>query len=63
MDDTEEVRRYRHRAGELRTIAADMKDKPSRDILIHVAEDYERMARTREAIATWPKKTRPAISN
>ena len=63
MDDAEEVRRYRHRADQLRIIAADIKDKPSREILIHVAEDYERMAFAREAIAAWPKKIQPKNLN
>ena len=58
-EDAEEVRRYRHRADQLRLIAGDTKDKPSREILIHVAEDYERMAIAREAVATWPRKTPP----
>jgi hypothetical protein len=62
-EDAEEVRRYRHRAVQLRLIAADIKDKPSREILIHVAEDSERMATAREAVATWPKKTPRAISS
>ena len=49
--DEDEAGRYRQRAVEVRKIAAATKDKESRATLIQVAEDYERMAETREAIA------------
>ena len=62
-EDADEVRRYRYRAEQLRLIGADTKDKPSREILIHIAEDYERMATAREAVAIWPKKTLRTVSN
>ena len=62
-EDAEEVKRYRHRADQLRAIAADTKDKPSAEILIRIAEDNDRMAIARETIATWPKKPHPQIQH
>ena len=54
--DAQEVKRYRLRAEELRTIAATTKDRLSREVLLNVAHDQERRAQAREAIAKWDKK-------
>jgi hypothetical protein len=54
--DENEAGRYRQRAEEVRKIAAATKDKESRATLMQVAEDYDRMAETREAIAKSDKK-------
>ena len=43
--------RYRNYAEELRVIAADHKDADNRQILVRIADDYERMAAELEAIA------------
>jgi hypothetical protein len=49
--DLEKARRYRERAEVVRTIASGIKDVPSREILLNVAIDYERMAKSRDAIS------------
>ena len=54
--DENEAGRYRQRAEEVRKIAAATKDKASRATLMQVADDYERMAETRDAIAKSDKK-------
>ena len=54
--DAQEVKLYRLRAEELRTIAAATKDRLSREALLNVAHDHERRAQAREAIAKWDKK-------
>ena len=38
------IERYRERAAELRAFAQDIADKKRRELLIKVAEDYERLA-------------------
>ena len=43
--------RYRERAEEVRAIAADMKTHGAREILVGIAESYERMARQRDESA------------
>ena len=54
--DENEAGRYRQRAEEVRKIASATKDKDSRATLTQVADDYERMAETREALAKSDKK-------
>ena len=49
--DLEEAKRYRERAEAARTIAEGIEDVPSREILLNVAMDYERMAKSRDAIS------------
>jgi hypothetical protein len=49
--DLEKAKSYRERAEAARTIAAGTKDGPSREILLNVAMDYERMAKSRDAIS------------
>ena len=41
---------YRFRAEELRAIADLDRDTPNREILIQVAQDYDRMAHSMEAV-------------
>ena len=47
--------RYRHRAEEIRIIAADIKDPKMHSLLVGVAEDYEKMAGTMQKIADGEK--------
>ncbi len=47
--DKEKIRRFRDRAEECRTHAAQMSDPDARSGLIQVAESYERMADAIEA--------------
>ena len=47
-DNPDSAERYRKRAEELRAIAQTMKDASARGSLLEIAEDYERMARSRE---------------
>ena len=49
-EDLDSATRYRQRAGELRVIAGGTSDKTSRQFLLDIAEDYERLARSRERI-------------
>ena len=42
--------RYRQRAEELRAIAEDTKDGRAKKALLEVAEEYDRMAETRERV-------------
>lgn len=44
--DAPREKRYRERAEEVRAIAATVKDRQSREILLRIAEDYEQMAKT-----------------
>lgn len=48
--DREVAARYRRRASELREIAGEVKDGRTRDTLITLADDYDRMAVTRDTI-------------
>jgi hypothetical protein len=43
--------RYRNRAEELRAIIPDMKDPISRETLVKIAADYDRLAETQEKLA------------
>ena len=49
-EELDTAQRYRQRAEELRTIAADDKARANRTALLKIAADYERMADTLEAI-------------
>jgi hypothetical protein len=49
-EDLDSAKRYRRRAEELRVIAETTKDKRSFKTLMDIAEDYERMASSRERI-------------
>jgi hypothetical protein len=42
--------RYQQRAAELRTIADNTQNASSRDIIVRIAQDYERMARSIDLI-------------
>lgn len=55
-EDHETARRYRQRAEEVRTIAGDMRDRTSRQILVDIADDYERMAVIMDGIAASDRK-------
>ena len=46
-EDAEAARRYRNRAKEVRMIAEDTTNLETRQSLLRVARDYERMARLR----------------
>jgi hypothetical protein len=43
--------RYRNRAEEIRMISEGMQDGNTKRILVSIADDYERMARSLDAIA------------
>jgi hypothetical protein len=43
-DDIATAKKYRKRAEEIRTITDGMLDSSSRNILLSISEDYERMA-------------------
>lgn len=49
-EDLDSAARYRLRAEKVRKIASETKDRRWRMILLGVAEDYDRMARSRERI-------------
>jgi len=49
-EELDTARRYRFHAEELRTIASDKEMRSSRESLLKIAADYERMAQTLEAI-------------
>jgi len=49
--DTNTASRYRHRAEEVRAVAETTKDPEARKLLMHIAQDYEHIARSLEAIA------------
>jgi hypothetical protein len=44
VQDEETITRYRRRAVELRSIAAQIADREGREIILKAAEAYERMA-------------------
>lgn len=50
QEDQDAATRYRQHAEEIRVIAAGVMDKKNRKSLLEVAEDYERMARSRDRI-------------
>ena len=50
--------RYQQRAAELRTIADNTQNTSSRDIIVRIAEDYERMARSIDLIEMSRRKSR-----
>ena len=43
---------YRERAGKLRAIAEATHDKKAQSLLLQLADEYERMAATRDALAS-----------
>jgi len=49
--DQDTAARYRRRAHEVRAIAAQMMDRETTDLLLSIAEDYDRLAVTMEGIA------------
>ena len=49
-EELEAAQRYRAHAEQLRSIAADTADKTSRDILLQIADDYDRMAQSLQSI-------------
>ena len=49
-EDRDSAKRYRHHAEELRVIAEGSKDLKTRKALLRVADDYDRMARSRDLI-------------
>jgi hypothetical protein len=49
-EDLDSAARYRVRAEKVRRIASETKDRRWRGVLLGVAEDYDRMARSRERI-------------
>jgi hypothetical protein len=49
-EELDTAKRYRQRAEELRTIAADDEGIRNREALLKIAKDYEQMAETLEAI-------------
>ena len=49
-EDLETALRYRSHAEELRVIAADMLDPSARRMLLRIADDYDHMASSMEAI-------------
>ena len=57
-EDLDSAMRYRQRAEELRVIAADTRDRSAKKTLVDIAEDYERMARSRERIHQTEPKTK-----
>ena len=57
-EDLDSAARYRQRAEHLRTMVAGSKD-PSATIILGIAEDYDRMARSRERIDTIERACSP----
>jgi predicted kinase len=49
-EELEAAQRYRMHAEELRTIAAESHDPKSRDVLLQIAQDYDRMALSLQSI-------------
>ena len=49
-EELEAAQRYRMHAEQLRTIAADTVDEESRDMLLQIADDYDRMALSLQSI-------------
>jgi hypothetical protein len=49
-EDLDSATRYRQRADELRALAEETKDAKARQALLDVADDYERMAQSRERV-------------
>ena len=54
-EETEAAFRFRHKAEEIRMIAEDTRDNKLRNVLVAVADDYEKMAQTMERIAAEEK--------
>jgi predicted kinase len=49
-EELEAAQRYRMHAEELRAIAADSHDPKNRDVLLQIAQDYDRMAESLQSI-------------
>ena len=57
VEDPQQIRvRCGERAGKLRAIAAAMHDEKSREMFLQLAQEYDRMAGRREAIASQERK-------
>jgi len=61
-EDLDSAQRYRQRAEELRSIAAETKERSSQQVLLDIAEDYERMARSRDRIDQMDRQLKYTIS-
>jgi hypothetical protein len=55
-DPKKTLARCRERAGKLRAIAAAMHDEKSRQMFLQLAQEYDRMAGSRDAIASQNRK-------
>jgi hypothetical protein len=56
--DEENAKLYRDRAKKLREIAEAMHDGKSRQVLLQLADEYDHIAATRDAIASTDRKLR-----
>jgi hypothetical protein len=61
--DSDATKVYRLRAEALRTIAETTAPDSSRQILVHIAEDYERKAHAREVVSRWDLRPRARNSS
>jgi hypothetical protein len=59
--DFQQANRYRYRAVEVRAIADASRDQASRRILFGVAQDYDRMAASMEAIGNSERLRRAPV--
>jgi hypothetical protein len=62
-EELEAAQRYQMHAEELRAIAADTGDEKNRDMLLQIAEDYDRMAHSLHSIDRTNKVLRTRASN
>ena len=53
---------YRERAGKLRAIAEATQDQKAQDLLFQLADEYDRMAGTRDALASVERQRAMRIS-
>jgi hypothetical protein len=54
--DETSAKLYRERAEKLRAVAQATHDKKAQDLLLQLADEYDRMAGTRDAIASTERK-------